>query len=36
MESYRENEIKSLIISNDQEHIIISDTSGVYLLYLYR
>ncbi|ORY69241.1 beach-domain-containing protein [Neocallimastix californiae] len=35
MESYRENEIKSLIISNDQEHIIISDTSGVYLLYLY-
>jgi len=35
VETYRDCEIKSLIITNDQEHIIISDTSGVYLLYLY-
>jgi WD40 repeat protein len=36
MESYREHEIKSLVVAKDQEHIIISDTSGVFLLYLYN
>jgi len=36
MESYREHEIKSIVITNDQEHLIIADTNGVYLLYLYE
>jgi len=36
MESYREHEIKSLVVAKEQEHIIISDTSGVFLLYLYK
>ncbi|ORX55869.1 beach-domain-containing protein [Piromyces finnis] len=35
MESYKDHEIKSLLITNDQKHLIIADTNGVFLLNLY-